>query len=152
MLSAYLDGELAPEEKGLVEAHMKVCPRCAAEMAALERTVNEIRLFPFPALSPDFPSRVTARIKSKPAETPLLLACALAAAPFVAGFVLMAFALSSVGSALLTMFVSTVGVGLRVYSAAVGSLNWGLQVEAIAVLTVVLAALVWAFRRIAVES
>jgi anti-sigma factor RsiW len=35
---AYLDGELAPEERATVSRHLAACPRCAAEIALFERT------------------------------------------------------------------------------------------------------------------
>src|SRR5437764_1022991 len=37
-LDAYHDGELPPAERSDVEAHLRVCPSCAAELAAMRRT------------------------------------------------------------------------------------------------------------------
>lgn len=37
-LGAYHDGELSPAERSDVEAHLRDCPSCAAELAAIRRT------------------------------------------------------------------------------------------------------------------
>jgi len=37
-LDAYHDGELSPAERTDVEAHLRGCPSCAAELAAMRRT------------------------------------------------------------------------------------------------------------------
>ena len=37
-LDAYHDGELSPAERSDVEAHLRDCPSCAAELAAIRRT------------------------------------------------------------------------------------------------------------------
>ena len=36
-LDAYHDGELSPAERSAVEAHLRECPSCAAELAAIGR-------------------------------------------------------------------------------------------------------------------
>src|SRR6478752_3355474 len=36
-LDAYHDGELSPAERADVEAHLRICPSCAAELAAMRR-------------------------------------------------------------------------------------------------------------------
>ena len=36
-LNAYHDGELPPAERSIVEAHLRDCPSCAAELAAIRR-------------------------------------------------------------------------------------------------------------------
>lgn len=36
-LDAYHDGELSPAERSAVEAHLRDCPSCAAELAAIRR-------------------------------------------------------------------------------------------------------------------
>jgi len=50
-LSAYHDGELLPAERSIVEAHLRDCPSCAAELAAIRRTSGA-----FAATSPREPS------------------------------------------------------------------------------------------------
>ena len=37
-LDAYHDGELSPAERSHVETHLRECPSCAAELAAIRRT------------------------------------------------------------------------------------------------------------------
>jgi anti-sigma factor RsiW len=37
-LDAYHDGELSPAERSNVEAHLRDCPSCAAQLAAIRRT------------------------------------------------------------------------------------------------------------------
>jgi anti-sigma factor RsiW len=36
-LNAYHDGELAPADRSAVDAHLRECPSCAAELAAIRR-------------------------------------------------------------------------------------------------------------------
>lgn len=43
LLSASLDGELPPEEASTLEAHLAVCPRCAARKAALLAQAHALR-------------------------------------------------------------------------------------------------------------
>lgn len=40
MLSAYIDGELCPEEQALVKAHLAECESCARNLRTLRRTVE----------------------------------------------------------------------------------------------------------------
>jgi Putative zinc-finger len=42
-LSYYIDGELSAEETGQVEAHLKSCSRCAADLAAYRRIDEHVR-------------------------------------------------------------------------------------------------------------
>jgi anti-sigma factor RsiW len=43
VLQAYLDGELGPEDAGLVAEHLEHCERCDIEAATVERVVEAIR-------------------------------------------------------------------------------------------------------------
>ncbi len=43
LLAAYLDGELTPETKGQVQAHLSTCERCQKEIEALAATQYELR-------------------------------------------------------------------------------------------------------------
>jgi hypothetical protein len=70
-LSAYLDGELPPEERALVDAHLSACAECTAFLAALAAADRAAAALP--AEAPDgyfdaFPSRVRARIEARRAE------------------------------------------------------------------------------------
>ncbi|MHC4480994.1 MAG: anti-sigma factor family protein [Planctomycetota bacterium] len=40
-LNSYLDGEISPEGVAAVQEHLRVCPRCAAELNELER-LNQV--------------------------------------------------------------------------------------------------------------
>jgi anti-sigma factor RsiW len=40
--SAYLDGELGPEDRRRIESHTHMCPPCARFMAGLRRTVSAL--------------------------------------------------------------------------------------------------------------
>ena len=42
-LSAYLDGELSPQEADAVRAHLESCEDCAAEAESLRSTVRLVR-------------------------------------------------------------------------------------------------------------
>lgn len=39
-LSAYLDGQVTPEERQQVESHLRTCPQCAGELESLRHTVS----------------------------------------------------------------------------------------------------------------
>jgi hypothetical protein len=43
LLSAYLDGEVTPEEKANIEAHLPSCPRCRAELESLSAMQDNLR-------------------------------------------------------------------------------------------------------------
>ncbi len=43
LLSAYLDGEVTPEEKAYIEAHLHDCPQCRAELEALSAIQKDLR-------------------------------------------------------------------------------------------------------------
>lgn len=152
MLSSYLDGELRPEERRLVEAHLKACPHCAAELAALERTAAGTRLFPFPGLSPDFTERVLDQIQSRRPGVVLLpiLAWSLAGLALASGLTLAVLALSSAGSALFSALALTAGIGFRISSALVASLRGTPEIMGAVSLAALLTGLAWAFRRIMV--
>jgi Putative zinc-finger len=44
--SALLDGELAPDERALVEAHLAGCPECSGELARLARMLGMVHALP----------------------------------------------------------------------------------------------------------
>ena len=56
-LSAWLDGELAPEERLEVAAHLEVCEKCRRELAALERLDAALGSLDAPT-----PARLAARV------------------------------------------------------------------------------------------
>jgi anti-sigma factor RsiW len=46
LLSAYLEGELAPRDRAEVEAHLAACPGCAETAALMKETVAAAAAFP----------------------------------------------------------------------------------------------------------
>lgn len=42
-LSAYLDGELEDAERGRVESHAQICPRCHRMLETLKKTLEGLR-------------------------------------------------------------------------------------------------------------
>jgi len=96
-LNAYHDGELSPSERSDVETHLRHCPSCAAELAAIRRTSSA-----FADTAPREPSHEqllqwAASVRANPSDArmlltlfrttavaaTLLLGCALAAAAFL---------------------------------------------------------------------
>jgi anti-sigma factor RsiW len=45
LLSAYIDGELSPAQRQSVDAHLRQCPKCAAEVDALTNAMEMIRTY-----------------------------------------------------------------------------------------------------------
>ncbi len=43
LLTAYLDGEVTPEEKAYIETHLPDCPRCQSDLKALSATRDNLR-------------------------------------------------------------------------------------------------------------
>ncbi len=68
MLSAYLDGELTPGERSLIEDHLKTCPECGDALRQLRRTVEHIRELGEETPPPWLTGRVMARIQEEAAR------------------------------------------------------------------------------------
>ena len=84
LLSAYLDGELAPDESAHLEAHLAGCGACRGELEATAGTRSLLRRLP--ELDP--PPGLVARALARPRKRVLPVAWAAAAAAAVAlGFV-----------------------------------------------------------------
>ena len=96
-LDAYHDGELSPAERSDVEAHLRDCPSCAAELAAIGRMSGA-----FAGTTPWEPSheqllQLARSVRAEPSDTRMLLrlfrgtavaaavllACALAGAVYL---------------------------------------------------------------------
>ena len=65
-LSAWLDGELAPEVGALVDRHLEGCDACLRELAKLEALEQALAALPAPAPPPGMPEKVAARLKRPP--------------------------------------------------------------------------------------
>ncbi|MGO9395499.1 MAG: anti-sigma factor family protein [Desulfobaccales bacterium] len=61
-LSAWLDGELAPEVAAGVARHVESCARCRRELAELEALEQALGSLPEAALPPGLPEKVRARL------------------------------------------------------------------------------------------
>jgi anti-sigma factor RsiW len=91
-LDAYHDGELSPAERSDVEAHLRDCPSCAAELAAIPRTSGA-----FADAAPREPSheqllRLARSVRAEPSDARMLLGLFRGTA--VAAAVLLACALA----------------------------------------------------------
>src|SRR3954452_12537825 len=72
-LGAYHDGELSPAERSDVEAHLRDCPSCVAELAAIRRTSGA-----FADTTPREPSReqlsqLPRSVRAEPSDARMLL-------------------------------------------------------------------------------
>jgi len=61
-LSAYMDGELPPDQASTITSHLASCPACASELASLQSTSAILRQFPTASPSPDLLHRLHAAI------------------------------------------------------------------------------------------
>lgn len=64
-LSAFLEDELDPGERGLVEAHLAQCLRCRQELALLRRTVSTLRSLEEIDVSPRLTAGIQAGIRAR---------------------------------------------------------------------------------------
>jgi anti-sigma factor RsiW len=92
-LDAYHDGELSPAERADVEAHVRDCPSCAAELAAIRGLSGA-----FAGAAPREPSheqllRLARSVRAEPSDARMLLRLFRASA--VAAAVLLACALAA---------------------------------------------------------
>jgi hypothetical protein len=65
VLSAYLDGELSPRNRTLVESHLHECATCAAELEGLKATSALIRDLPEAELPDDFHAILKRRVMAE---------------------------------------------------------------------------------------
>jgi hypothetical protein len=62
LLSAYVDGELAAEERRAVEDHLAACPGCRAELDGMRRVASRLRSLERAAPPPLLADRVARRV------------------------------------------------------------------------------------------
>jgi hypothetical protein len=60
LLSAFLEGELSPAEKAMVEGHLADCPDCRSLLGDLRRTQQALAGFPEAEVSPVLKTRLAA--------------------------------------------------------------------------------------------
>ena len=66
-VSAYLDGDLGPDDRGRIESHTHICPPCARFMAGLRRTVSALgKLRGTETLRVSVSDGVLARLRDEP--------------------------------------------------------------------------------------
>ena len=96
-LDAYHDGELSPAERADVEAHLRDCPACAAELAAIRGMSAAFADAPLREPSHGQLLRLAESVRAEPSEARMLLrlfrgtavaaavllACTLAAAAYL---------------------------------------------------------------------
>jgi hypothetical protein len=70
LLSAYLDGEVSPEERAAVEHRLEQSPELRETLDELSEVGDLIRRLPTPRAPVDLPQRVVAAISPKPLVTP----------------------------------------------------------------------------------
>ncbi len=85
-LQAYLDEELSHQEGRELEAHLQVCPECAAELTQLRSLFQSIESLPSESLATDLAPAVLTAVRSRIPS--LALGELLAAAALTAGLVL----------------------------------------------------------------
>lgn len=78
-ISAYHDGELPEASRAALEAHLRVCPVCAAELARLERLSHLIRGMGTQTMRPEALARLHQAVDLQPRLTLMHLAEAFAA-------------------------------------------------------------------------
>jgi len=66
LLQRAIDGELAPAEQALLNAHLATCARCRAVIAAQRQVEGLLRSGPRPQLPPDFTRLIQARVVALP--------------------------------------------------------------------------------------
>jgi anti-sigma factor RsiW len=96
-LDAYHDGELSPAGRSDVEAHLRDCPSCAAQLAAMRGMSGAFANAAPPEPSHEQLSELAASVRAEPSDARMLLrlfrgtavaaavllACALAAAAYL---------------------------------------------------------------------
>jgi anti-sigma factor RsiW len=72
-LTAYQEGVLSPEEKGLVENHLAACTQCTSALAGLKKTVDLLKELPEVEPPPWFTQKIMAQVRQEAEEKNSLL-------------------------------------------------------------------------------
>jgi anti-sigma factor RsiW len=70
IFQAYLDGELTQSEHDVVDAHLRVCPTCEAELSQLRSLFRSIESLPSERLATDLAPSVMAAIQPRASWLP----------------------------------------------------------------------------------
>ncbi len=62
LISQYVERELAPEDQGPVEGHLRVCTACSSEVEAFKKMLSELKGLPQPSVPAGFRESVWNRI------------------------------------------------------------------------------------------
>ncbi len=65
LLSAFVDGEISPRDRQLVESHLANCPECSAEVEALKAASSLVRSLPRPELPDDFHASLVRKVNAE---------------------------------------------------------------------------------------
>lgn len=99
MLSPYIDGQLSPGERGLVEGHIEGCEACCQELASLQATVN--LLHHVPIVSPPRSFAIAEVVPQRRAAPLTALSAATAGAVLLLAFFFISDALNLFSSEVL---------------------------------------------------
>jgi len=74
-LGAFVDGELAPDERGRIERHLETCNACRAEAALLRMMTESLRLVERPEPSEGMRQRLLAQVQAEGTPRTLEVVC-----------------------------------------------------------------------------
>ncbi len=109
LLNAYLDGELNPQQRRKVEAHLEKCPSCVDELEALEALSGTLAEVPLPEFSS--PEQLAANVALRLPRTPVK-------APTSRKLLELGWWLAPVGLIFAWVFISTFSLASMLINAA----------------------------------
>ncbi|MFP6655712.1 MAG: zf-HC2 domain-containing protein, partial [Myxococcota bacterium] len=63
-LTDYLEGDLTPKHRAIVDAHLDSCALCSREVEEMSETIRLLRTLPEPELPPMIAANVMRRIRA----------------------------------------------------------------------------------------
>ncbi|MCS6911548.1 MAG: anti-sigma factor, partial [Anaerolineales bacterium] len=168
-----LDGELEPEQRSQLEAHLQVCARCAALWRVLEEVEAMLTAAPLVSARPGFTNRFNARLRQQRSQLRAWLGvfvlgfsvvgAALILLPLILGMLWPFVQLLGRPATLTTLFDSASAIShtLRTVGAALWASAWALGAFAVGtplfwllIVTVLSATVLWIFtlRRLALRG